>query len=178
MRVRKATRSDASLLADLAARTFAETFGAVNTAEDMALHLERSYGEEIQRRELEDARLTYLIAEVDGAPAGYALLRAADAPPCVAGATPIEIQRFYVDAPWHGVGVAAALMRACEREAERLEHRTLWLAVWERNARAQRFYEKMGFRAVGSQPFVLGTDTQTDRVMERSVTADRVRETA
>jgi ribosomal protein S18 acetylase RimI-like enzyme len=43
--------------------------------------------------------------------------------------------------------------------------RTLWLGVWERNERAKSFYRKCGFRDVGSQPFVLGTDVQTDRVM-------------
>ena len=41
----------------------------------------------------------------------------------------------------------------------------LWLGVWERNARAIRFYAKAGFVDVGSHDFVLGTDRQTDRVM-------------
>ena len=43
--------------------------------------------------------------------------------------------------------------------------RTLWLGVWERNARAIAFYAKCGFADVGAQPFTLGADVQTDRVM-------------
>jgi ribosomal protein S18 acetylase RimI-like enzyme len=45
----------------------------------------------------------------------------------------------------------------------------LWLGVWERNPRAIRFYEKCGFRDVGSQIFVLGADRQRDRVMVLSL---------
>ena len=46
--------------------------------------------------------------------------------------------------------------------------RELWLGVWERNERAQAFYRKCGFRKVGTQIFVVGTDPQTDHVMLRS----------
>jgi len=43
---------------------------------------------------------------------------------------------------------------------------SLWLGVWERNPRAQAFYKKSGFADVGSHTFFVGTDEQTDRVME------------
>jgi ribosomal protein S18 acetylase RimI-like enzyme len=49
----------------------------------------------------------------------------------------------------------------------------LWLGVWERNARAIRFYQKHGFADIGTQVFRLGTDLQTDRVMSRSVALSR-----
>jgi GNAT superfamily N-acetyltransferase len=169
LRIRVASPSDALFLAEMAARTFVESFGADNTAEDMALHLSRTYSEAIQRKELTDPALTYLIADDDGIPAGFALVRDGHAPACVIGERPIEIQRFYVDRPWHGRGVAPALMDACEAEARRRGGRTLWLGVFERNARGRRFYEKMGFADVGSQTFVVGTDPQTDRVLSRTI---------
>ena len=165
LRFRVASISDAALLAEIAARTFSDAFGAENTPEDMSLHLARTYGEAIQRRELADRARTYLIAEVDGVTAGYALVREGPTPPCVTGEAPIEIERFYVERQWHGRGVAQSLMAACEAEARRRGGRTLWLGVFERNQRARRFYEKMGFVDVGSQQFVLGTDPQADRVL-------------
>ena len=169
IRIRTASHSDAALLAALASRTFLQTFGPANTESDVALHLERHYGEDIQRKELADARCTYLIAEVGGTAAGFAMLRSVGSPACVNGGRPIEIHRFYVDAPFHGRGVAQALMSACEGEATRLQRGTLWLGVWERNDRARRFYEKMGFREIGSQEFLLGTDPQRDLVMQREL---------
>ncbi len=42
--------------------------------------------------------------------------------------------------------------------------------MWERNAKALRFYAAQGFEAVGSQTFTLGTDPQVDIVMQRRLT--------
>lgn len=167
--IRAAGSHDAELLAELAARTFVDAFGAENSREDMALHCATHYGVDIQRRELMDAALSYLIAEVNGEAAGFALVRAGVAPPCVVGPNPIEIQRFYVARPWHGTGVAHALMGACDGEARKRGAQTVWLGVFERNAKARRFYEKMGFRDVGAQTFTLGTDVQNDRVLARGL---------
>lgn len=161
---------DATALAALAARTFQEAFAADNRPEDMALHLARAYGPAQQRRELADSGITTLLAEADGALASYAQLRVGVTPDGVTGPSPIELWRFYVAASWHGRGVAQALMGRVEREAWHRGGRTLWLGVWERNARAMAFYRKTGFQDVGSQPFLLGTDPQTDRIMVRQLT--------
>jgi diamine N-acetyltransferase len=45
----------------------------------------------------------------------------------------------------------------------------VWLGVWERNARAIRFYEQWDFHPAGKQPFLLGADLQTDLVMVRRI---------
>jgi ribosomal protein S18 acetylase RimI-like enzyme len=113
--------------------------------------------------------MTYLIAEVDGAPAGFALVGTPESKACLAFDAPIELFRFYVDKAWHGQGVAQRLMAAVEEEAIARAGRTICLGVWEHNTRAQRFYEKAGFRDVGSQPYLLGNDMQTDRVMVREI---------
>jgi ribosomal protein S18 acetylase RimI-like enzyme len=81
----------------------------------------------------------------------------------------VEIRRFYVDRPFHGRGIAQALMRAVEETARTLGGRTLWLGVWERNPRAIAFYSKCGFVDVGQHDFILGTEEQTDRVMARAL---------
>jgi ribosomal protein S18 acetylase RimI-like enzyme len=44
---------------------------------------------------------------------------------------------------------------------------SLFLGVWERNAKALRFYAAQGFEMVGSQVFMLGSDAQTDLVMRK-----------
>ena len=170
--VRRGVPADARLLADLAASTFREAFAAENRPEDMALHVSRSYGASQQKAELANPEITTLLAEVDGQLAGYAQLRANAAPDCVMGATPLEVWRFYVAAPWHGRGIAHALMKSVETEARAQEANALWLGVWERNERAKSFYRKCGFADVGSQVFVLGTDAQTDRIMVRSLPSE------
>jgi ribosomal protein S18 acetylase RimI-like enzyme len=60
-------------------------------------------------------------------------------------------------------------MRSCLTEARSRDKDTIWLGVWERNARAIAFYRRWGFADVGSQSFQLGGDLQSDRVMARRV---------
>ncbi len=163
--IRTGTSADAAALAEFAARTFREAFADGNRPEDVALHLTASYSQAKQLAELVDPGVTTLLAEADGRLAGFAQLRDSPTPGCVTGASPIELWRFYVDRPWHGKGVAQALMRRAGEEAVRRRGRTLWLGVWERNPRARKFYGREGFVDVGTQQFTLGTDLQTDRVM-------------
>ena len=74
-----------------------------------------------------------------------------------------------MDRAWQGRGVAQSLMVASLESAMERGARTVWLAVWERNLRAQAFYRKCGFEDCGAQEFVLGRDRQTDRVMVRAL---------
>lgn len=165
MIIRIGVLEDAAVLAELARTTFHDAFAAGNNAADMALHLERAYGVAQQSAELQDSRLLTLLVEVDGAAVAYAMVREQPPPACVTGARPIELWRFYVRQAWHGRGVAAALMARVMDEARARGAATLWLGVWEHNARARAFYAKCGFADVGEHVFLFGTDPQTDRVM-------------
>jgi ribosomal protein S18 acetylase RimI-like enzyme len=167
-RIRRATAADAEALAEIGARTFADTFAVDNTPEDMKIFLESTWRPELQRAEILDPGLDTLLAcDAAGAIAGFAQLRAAHPPAGIDVRAPVELKRFYVDRPWHGQGLARRLMEAAERAARARGAREFWLGVWERNERAQAFYRKCGFRKVGTQIFVVGTDPQTDHVMLR-----------
>jgi ribosomal protein S18 acetylase RimI-like enzyme len=166
---RRATPADAALLASLAATTFSDTFGADNTADDMSLYMAASFGESIQRDELLDQRHTIFFAERGDAVAGYVMLRDGPAPDVVGEADAIEIARLYATKAFLGEGIGATLMQRCLDEAEARGRSTIWLGVWEHNARAIAFYRRWGFADVGATTFMLGHDRQTDRVMARRV---------
>ncbi len=167
--IRRADVEDAGLLSELGASTFSETFAAENSPEDMAAYLSESFNLARQTAELNDAAATFFIAEVGGRAAGYAKLRAGGAAEGVGGPKPVELVRLYVSREWLGRGVGEALMRACVDEARRAGHATIWLGVWERNARAQAFYRRWDFREVGEHIFQLGSDPQRDILMERAL---------
>jgi ribosomal protein S18 acetylase RimI-like enzyme len=167
--IRHGVATDAAALAELAARTFRETFAAGTTAEDMACHLVQAYGIAQQQQELADTDITTLVVELEDQLAGYAQVRSGETPECVAGESPLELWRFYIAHQWHGRGIAQALMERVEAEGRRRGGRTLWLGVWERNARATAFYRKSGFTDVGSHTFMVGTDAQTDRILVKSL---------
>jgi diamine N-acetyltransferase len=167
--IRHATADDASLLAELALTIFLDTFGPSNDPRDIELHAARSYGQEIQLRELNDPSLTYFIAEADGRAVGFAMIGEPRSPSCDGLEAPIELFRFYVLKDWHGKGIAVPLMNACYAEARARGGSTICLSVWQKNPRAIRFYEKNGYRIAGTQPYVLGNDVQTDWIMTREV---------
>lgn len=167
--IRKATIGDAALLAELGARTFHDTFAAENTVADMAAYLAASFAADIQAEQIADPASVFLLAHVGDELAGYARLRSGAAPEQIAGEQPVEIVRFYADAPWIGAGVGAALMRESLAEALARKRDVIWLDVWERNPRAIAFYSKWGFTVVGEQSFALGADLQRDLLMARSV---------
>lgn len=170
--IRRATAADASMLSAFAAAAFREAFAAQNTPEDMDRYVASAFGPERQAAEIADAAADVLLVESAEGPRrapllGYAHLILSAAPGCVAGPAPIELKRFYVASSAHGRGVARVLMAATLEAARGRSARTLWLGVWEHNARAIAFYRKHGFERVGEQRFVLGTDVQTDWVMSR-----------
>lgn len=169
---RPAIAADARPLSLLAERTFRDTFGGVNSSDDMDAHCASNFGPRQQLAEIEDADWWTLVCEEHGRLIAYGQLRRAAAPPCVAGANPVEIYRLYVDRPWHGRGIAPVLMDALLERARDEDADTVWLGVWEHNPRAISFYRKAGFREVGEHRFMLGSDPQRDVVMSRSMDLD------
>ena len=167
--IRRANPEDAGLLAELGARTFSETFAADNSPEDLAAYVAASFNPARQTAELNDPAITFFVAEVGGLAAGYAQLHAGEPAEGVEGPKPVELVRLYVSGGWLGRGVGEALMRACVDGACQAGHETIWLGVWERNGRAQAFYRKRDFRAVGEHVFQLGSDPQRDILMERAL---------
>jgi ribosomal protein S18 acetylase RimI-like enzyme len=168
--IRSATADDAAMLATLAERTFRETYAPDNTAADVDAYVAQHFALPHQLAELRDPRMTTLLAEdARGVAIAYAQLHEGDAPPSVQLLPSIEIGRFYVDRPHHGRGVAKQLMEAVLAAAADRRAASVWLAVWERNERAQAFYRKLRFEQVGTMPFLLGSDLQNDLVLTRRV---------
>lgn len=167
--IRHATISDANLLATIGAAAFADTFADENTPENMAAYLAEAFSLEQIASEIADPASQFLIAEIEGQPAGYAKLVRGKTPEAVNAANAIELERIYALKAWIGQGVGAALMKACLEEAQLKDHDAVWLGVWERNTRAIAFYEKWGFEKVATKIFQLGDDPQTDFVMVRKL---------
>jgi ribosomal protein S18 acetylase RimI-like enzyme len=168
--IRQAEVREAASLAELAERTFRDTFAHVNRAEDIDLHCRNSYRESIQAAEIRDPNRTTLVCHVGDSLIAYGQLRWESSPRCVIATRSAEIQRLYVDAPWHGKGVAQALMISLLDTAVAGGADVAWLGVWEQNPRAIAFYAKSGFAVVGDHVFVVGKDPQRDLVLAKRLT--------
>jgi len=171
LKIRRGSPEDAETLAPLAVEIFNDAFSAnpLNKPEDMRVYINEAFSLEQTRNELSETDSIFFIAEIAGEMIGYAKLKERSTEACITGENPIELQRLYVRKDFHGQGIAAELMNECFDIAARKKYQTMWLGVWEHNFRAQKFYEKLGFRSVGNHVFQLGSDAQTDLVMEKSL---------
>ncbi|KXK00438.1 MAG: N-acetyltransferase [Acidobacteria bacterium OLB17] len=166
--IRRAGEADARSLTDLSYTTFWDAFAhhPKNAPDDLAHYMRQAFSIEQISEELADERNIFLIGELDEKPAGYAKLILDSVEPSIVARKPIELSRLYSHQEYLGKGVGQDLMDACLSIAREGGHDVMWLGVWEFNPRAQRFYEKNGFHVVGKHIFQLGTDPQTDLLMQ------------
>lgn len=160
---RNATADDAALMSRLGPETFAETFGHLYTPENLAAFL-RNHSVENWAAELTDSGFTVRIAEQDGEPVGFAKVGPPSLPFEVTAPT-AELRQLYVLKPWQGTGVARVLMDWVIGEARRRGAEQIFLSVFVDNHRAQRFYARYGFEAVGTYAFMVGTHADEDIIM-------------
>lgn len=169
VRIQKASSNDAALIADLGRRTFVEAFGRYNDPDELKTYLSLAFALNRIAAELADPKATFLLAFAAAVPIGYAKLRAGQAPSCVQGPHPIELERLYVQQNALAAGCGGALMNFCLDQARQKGYERMWLGVWERNARARRFYRKWGFVEVGRKDFAVGRDVQKDIIMTKEL---------
>jgi ribosomal protein S18 acetylase RimI-like enzyme len=169
--IRTATPDDAKPLTDLAYTTFWDAFAhhPKNAPDDLNHYMRQAFSLEQIAAELEDEKNIFLIAEIDEKPAGYAKIILDNTEPGITAERPIELSRLYSHQEFLGQGVGQNLMDACFKRARDEGRDVMWLGVWEYNPRAQRFYEKNGFRIVGKHTFQLGSDPQTDLLMQKEL---------
>jgi GNAT superfamily N-acetyltransferase len=166
--IRQATIEDAKLLTDLSYTTFWDAFAhhPRNAPEDLSHYMRQAFSIEQISVELADPSSVFLIASIDGKPAGYAKLIIGSIEDGITAERPVELSRLYSHQEYLGRGVGQNLMDACFERARKHAHDVMWLGVWEFNPRAHRFYEKNGFQVVGKHTFLLGSDPQTDLLMQ------------
>ena len=168
--IRQATAADAATLAEFAERVFDEVFSPGNDEGDMASYLNEAFSPDKQRAEITAPGSIVLLAEDgSGTLAGYLHICPAPAPECVSDPAAVELKRLYVDPARHSRGLGKQLLEDGLARAKATGAKAVWLGVWERNFRAQHFYQREGFTRAGEHDFYLGSDRQTDWIMERAL---------
>ena len=158
---------DVKLLQKLSIQTFIETFGAQNTEADMQEYLNNQMSTSQLKKELEHAHSNFYFAYYKDRLAGYLKLNFESAQRETVGTgTAFEVERIYLLNNFQRQGLGKVLFEKAVALGKEKGCRKLWLGVWEHNSLALAFYKKLGLTVFDKHTFVLGSDSQTDLMLE------------
>lgn len=145
--------------------SFGATFGHLYSAKNLATFL-ADFTPANWRREFEEPRFAFRIAELDRQPVGYAKIGPM-ALPTSHGPNAVELYQLYLLDEAKGKGISGELMDWVFARARSLGGDELFLSVFIANPRARRFYRRHGFAEIGPYHFMVGDHADEDIIMRR-----------
>ena len=160
-------KADLLALLEISRQTFFDTFGEVNTNEDMNHYLEVNLSIDQLTLEFCNPSTSFYFAKNCNEILAYIKLNEAKAQTEKRDIPSMEIERIYVRKEYQNRGVGQFLLDKSIQITKDKQLKLIWLGVWEHNVSALRFYERNQFQFFGKHSFILGSDEQTDLLMER-----------
>ena len=167
--IRRATISDIQIISALGITTCYEAYFELDPSQDLAEYCVKFFGLQTLTAELEDANSTFLIAELNDKAVGYAKLREGKKIECLNDKHAIEVQRIYLLEKVKCRNFGRALMEKCFVIGKEKGYETLWLGVWDKNVHAQKFYESIGMKNVGTTDFSDGKNEFINLVYAKEI---------
>jgi ribosomal protein S18 acetylase RimI-like enzyme len=165
--IRRAGPDDAAIVAELGARTFAETFGRLYPPHDLADFIALNHSATAAAQTLGDARMAVWLAEAGGEAIGYALAGPCGLPHPEVTAGCGELKRIYLLQGRQGGGIGSRLMAQALDWLEAQGRARIWIGVWSQNYAAQRLYARAGFEKVGEYDFPVGATRDHEFILRR-----------
>jgi diamine N-acetyltransferase len=151
--IRPWTQADLPAIQRLLLETWLEAYGGFIPRADVAGYLYTQYSQPKLEALFADPDVTGLVAEAEGAVAGYAKLYHARAE------KRFYLHQLYVLPAWQGLGLGHRLMACAEERARELGADRIWLGVMVKNERAVAWYRKLGYTVTETAPFAMGSTT-------------------
>lgn len=170
MILRPALATDVPTLATLGRDSFVAKFGAMYRPEDLAAFLDSHHTPQVVAGQLGDPVYRVMLAERQGALAGYCkLVLECGWPEYARGRRAIELKQLYAAPRATGGGIGSALMDWALSEARALGANEIQLSVWSGNTDAQRFYHRYGFAKVADTHFWVGEQCDDEFLFARTI---------
>ena len=155
-----------STLQKLCITTFEAAYASKNTPENMKKYLSATFNEEQLSKELLNPNSQFIFLKKDDDILGYFKVNENEAQTDFQTDDTLELERIYILPNLQGNGYGKIILDETIRIAKTKDKSKVWLGVWENNPNAVRFYEKNGFKVVGTHDFIFVNEAQTDWVME------------
>lgn len=167
--IKEATLQDIPAMRTVAISSYADTFSASNTPENMEAFFKSAYSLDAFVKEFHEPNSRIYLAWETDQLVGFARMRECDEVKSLLGDNTVELQRIYVLTSAQGKSVGRLLMEAALAFAIQRKYDWIWLGVWEQNFKAQRFYKAWGFEKFSEHTFWMGDDPQVDWLLRRKL---------
>ena len=163
--IQKCSITDIDRLSSLGVETFVQAFNKQNTESNMEQYLSKYFAKRQMYSELSQPHSHFYFGMYDGQIAGYLKLNEGPVQMDLSEERSMEVQRLYILSDYHSKGLGKYLMNQAILKARSSGFTSIWLGVWELNAKAIRFYEQLGFKKFDEHSFMLGDEAQIDHLM-------------
>jgi len=151
--IHKITEKDIPLLSNLARTTILESHGHSAPAADMNNYIAEKYTEAVFEKELSDPNNIYHFIYYNDKAVGFSKIVFN----CPYEGSTIQnitkLDRIYVLREFYDKKLGQQLFQFNVDLAKENNQAGMWLYTWIENTRAIRFYEKNGFKIIGSHDF-------------------------
>jgi diamine N-acetyltransferase len=153
--IRKADENDSAILATLGSITFRESHGHSAAPADIDAYDNRTFRDDILKNELRDAKNIYHIIYHNNKAVGFSkiILNLPYAGSDLKNIT--KLDRLYLLQEFYNLHLGSALFTFITDFMKEQDQMGVWLFTWKKNQRAIDFYERKGFKIIGSFDFKL-----------------------
>lgn len=167
-----ATEADTEVLALLGRITYAESHGHfIDDKNDLTHYMNDAFSVARTKQDLNNAKNMFYLMYVDNLPVGYVKLILNATNEYVDSQNNCRLDRIYILNEFIPLKIGQQLLSFAEEKAKELQFDTMWLAVYTKNHRAIRFYERNEFIAVGELNFPVNGTVYENVVYSKKIEA-------
>jgi ribosomal protein S18 acetylase RimI-like enzyme len=162
---RKIGEGDWRSIQQIANETWPNTYGAHLSLRQISCLLETTYSERSLRAQMLDEHHQFILAENDNLPVGFASYENN-----YEGRPRLMIHKLYLLPASQGLGIGTQFIKLLIATATATQFEGLLLKVFCQNSKAILFYEKQGFKKIGTAQKEVGNNcTVVDLIMAKEL---------
>ena len=149
----KATTADVPILITLGTTTFLESHGHSASKKDIEAYIKSKFNKSAFLEALQTTESHFYILYYNQIPIGYSKMIFNFPHQNIDSKNVTKLERLYLLKEFHHLKLGLELFHFNLQVSKHHQQTGMWLYVWTENAKAISFYQKIGFKIIGSHDF-------------------------
>ncbi len=151
--ITKASMKDCDLLVSIGRQSFLESHGSSAPKKDIANYIDSKFTKQHFETEMQEANTFFYLLQYHEKPIGYSKITINASQKNITFAEVAKLERLYILQEFHHLKLGLELFSFNVKLSKQHKQLGMWLYVWVENKKAIAFYDKAGFRIIGSYDF-------------------------